>query len=828
MDKHYDHTLFEPQAQQLWEKHTTFAAENNPGPLFSIDTPPPTVSGSLHIGHIFSYTQTDIIARHKRMSGYSVFYPFGFDDNGLPTERFVEKKLDIQAHAVGRSEFIKLCLKETKDIGQQFKKLWQRMGLSADWNKLYSTISERSQKISQESFIELYRKGHVYRKYEPALYCTTCRTSVAQAELDDIDQPSFFNTIVFKDNVGRDLLIGTTRPELLSSCVALLFNPKDERYQHLRGTTVTTPIFEHTVPVFEDDLVEIEKGTGLVMVCTFGDKTDIVWYKKFNLPYKQSIGLDGKWMPDTGILAGLRTKAARETIIAALKEQNLLIEQKAITHSVNVHERCKKEIEYVALYQWFLRILDHKEKFLQLADEINWYPAFMKSRYINWVENLNWDWCLSRQRFYGIPFPIWYCQDCQEILLPDVEDLPIDPQEKAFPGKVCTACSGSNIIPDTDVMDTWNTSSITPQIVYSYFNEKSVSPFRDEAVKDFIPMGMRPQAHDIIRTWAFYTIIKSWFHHQSIPWHNIVISGHVLSDAKEKISKSKENGNILAPENLLSRYPADAIRYWTASGNLGHDVAFSENQLKIGIKLLTKLWNAFRFVGEHIKEVKNPSQAPADLGLLNTWMLLELETCFEKYTNYFEKNEFGLALSTVEQCFWNSFCDNYLELVKDQLFKPENYSAQEVAATRWTLHNVGLRLLQLYAPYTPHITEVLYGMFYQAECKKTSIAQTQFATLQKLPAPIANAEAINAAMQTILQAINQIRKLKSDNQLSLKTELATLTVHSANSDAMAVIKQHEALIKGIAQAHTVVYEQQEHAQSIEQQGEIFVAHICLN
>jgi len=800
MDPRYDHLKYEKAAQDLWEQSKTYTAQHNPGPLYSIDTPPPTVSGQLHIGHIFSYTQTDIIARYKRMSGFSVFYPLGFDDNGLPTERYVEKKLDIGAHAVGRSEFIRLCLQETEAVEKTFQELWQRMGLSVDWQLCYSTISDASRKVSQESFIRLYEKGYVYRTYEPALYCTTCRTSVAQAELDDEEKPSFFNDIVFKSQDGKDLLIGTTRPELLSSCVALLYNPGDERYKYLRGQQATVPIFENKVPILEDEGVEIEKGTGLVMCCTFGDKKDIEWYKKFKLPYKQSIGLDGKWLPDTGILAGLRATAARETIINALKEKNLLLRQNPIKHSVNVHERCKKEIEYVALSQWFLRILEHKEKFLALADQINWYPTFMKARYKNWVENISWDWCLSRQRFFGIPFPVWHCLDCKEILLAPIDKLPIDPQETKFTGN-CTKCKSSRITPDTDVMDTWNTSSITPQLCYLYFNPAAPSAFTQSAeLKKFIPMSMRPQAHDIIRTWAFYTIVKSWMHFETIPWHDIVISGHVLSDAKEKISKSKDN-NPLKPDNLLKNYPADVIRYWTASGALGQDVAFSENQLKIGLRLITKIWNAFRFIQEHVAHLESASVESNHLGAPNEWLLHTATECFAHYKKYFEQQEFSLALDQIEKFFWHNFCDNYLEIIKDQLFNPLNYDAREVHATRHTLYTVGLRILQLYAPFLPHITETLYDLVYRKKEKVTSLHQTKFTAYQHTQAYVESAH----TMHLMIDLITKVRKLKSEHQLSLKAELDTLEVYAFDLEQLKGLIALEQTLKGITHAKNIVY-----------------------
>lgn len=811
MEKQYNYKAFEQEAQISWQTDNTYAPENNPGPLYTIDTPPPTVSGSLHIGHIFSYTQTDIIARYRRMKGNSVFYPFGFDDNGLPTERYVEKELNTVAHKHTRSEFIKLCLDTTEKVEEQFKQLWQQMGLSADLKTSYSTISESSRKISQESFIELYKKGYIYRKYEPALYCTTCRTSVAQAELDDEEKPSKFNDIVFYSSKdSSELLIGTTRPELLSSCVAIFYNPEDSRYTHLKNTSAIVPIFENTVPIYPDESVDINKGTGLVMCCTFGDKQDITWYKKFNLPYKQSIGLDGKWGEDTGILAGLKAVDARAKILEALAQSGLLRNQRDITHTVNIHERCKRDIEYIALSQWFLSILEHKKKFLEYADHIDWRPAFMKARYTNWVENISWDWCLSRQRFYGIPFPVWYCIDCKEIIVANKEDLPIDPQEIAFPGKTCPNCSGSQLRPDTDVMDTWNTSSLTPYICYQLYNPDNQFMFEQKNnLGDFLPMSMRPQAHDIIRTWAFYTIIKTVLHHNTIPWNSIVISGHVLSDKKEKLSKSRDTGK-LSPQKLLETYPADVIRYWTASGTLGSDIAFSEQQLKIGQRLITKLWNAFKFIGEHSATIdfkkdvtKNSSE---NLSLINEWILLQLQNCYARYKEHLDVHEFGLALASVEQFLWSDFCDNYIECVKDQLFKPERYSPDEVTATRTTLYHVGLSILQLYAPYVPHITETLYRFFYEKTVGIRSLHQTRYSDVLHI-LEIADTNKINISqnMNIILYCISEIRKLKTAHQLSLGTDLASITLYSDNQEDIQLIEKNKTLLMGVTRAQAIIF-----------------------
>jgi valyl-tRNA synthetase len=808
MDKKYDYKIAEHAIQRKWEEERTYAAENNPGPRYSIDTPPPTVSGSLHIGHIFSYTQTDIMARYQRMNGFSVFYPFGFDDNGLPTERFVEKKLNISALKMGRSAFIDACLQQTVEVEKQFKTLWQRMGLSVDWQQSYSTIDAQSRKISQNSFIILYKKGFVYRKNEPALYCTTCFTSVAQAELEDSERPSVFYDIIFTSD-DHELVISTTRPELLSSCVALLYNPADERYQHLAGTMARVPFFGFTVPIVADENVVMDKGTGLVMASTFGDKTDIIWFKKFNFPYKPSLGRDGRWLASTGPLAGLKVAEARAKMVEILKDSGAIKGERPITHTVNIHERCKKEIEYLALPQWFLKILPFKDRFIELADMITWYPHFMKSRYINWVENISWDWGLSRQRFFGIPFPAWHCVDCGEILLAQEEQLPLDPQETPYQG-ACPVCGGSRIVPDMDVMDTWNTSSLTPYICSALYAQSATNVLSPD--NNFIPMAMRPQAHDIIRTWAFYTIVKTWMHHQQIPWKSICISGHVLSGEGGKISKSRGNSS-LEPEQLLATYPADVIRYWTASASLGHDVAFSEQQLAIGQKLIVKLWNAFSFIFEHTRDYQHRvEKEPEDT--INAWIIQQIGTVYTKYSASFREYEISPALHEIERFFWHDLCDNYLELVKDRFFNPAAYSTALLDETRMTLYTIGLRVLQLYAPFLPHVTEVLYGHGYQKVVGSSSLHQTRFDSIQKVFHESEHAD----IMVSLLSLISTVRKLKSDHQLSLKVDLTTLTI-AGNEVLVNRLRNEEKTIQGITRAKNIIYQSTHDASSYLEQRE---------
>jgi valyl-tRNA synthetase len=803
METSYNHQEQEKRLRLWWTHENIYAADLTSPQLVTIDTPPPTVSGSLHIGHIFSYTQTDIIARFVRMNGNEVWYPFGFDDNGLPTERFVEKKRGIVAHHMTRSSFIQACLDETEGVEEMFRDLWQRIGLSVDWRYCYSTIDAQTRRISQLSFMRLYEKGHIYRRDEPALYCTSCRTTVAQAELDDSEQKTTFYDIAFAREGGQDpVIVATTRPELLPACVAVLFHPDDIRYQLLRGTKVRVPLFDYEVPVFADDQVIRTKGTGLVMVCTFGDTTDIAWYKKHALPYRPAIGPDGRWLIATGILAGKKVTDARETVVAALRDAGVLKGSRETVHTVNVHERCKQPIEFLVIPQWFLKILPYKDQFLKAADAINWYPAFMKSRYVNWVENITWDWCLSRQRFFGIPFPVWHCNSCQAVLLPQENSLPVDPQEMPWEGN-CTQCGSGPVIPDRDVMDTWNTSSLTPYLCAALQND---SPTLFDV--PFTPMSIRPQAHDIIRTWAFDTIVKVWLHHATIPWKDIVISGHVVSGSGDKLSKSKGN-SALEPEALLARYPADAIRYWTASGSLGQDVAFSEQQIKLGSRLVVKLWNACRFIEEHssVKQMRDSDSSDSTVlslaasdAVLHRWMATRLTECYEKYSAYFKNYEFGLALQVAESCFWHDFCDNYVEIIKDQFFKSEQYPADVVAATRLMLAKFGLQFLQLFAPFLPYVTETIYGELYRSIIAIPSLHRTHFSLMQQ---SVHDEHAVRV-MGVILHILGKVRRLKTEAQLSLRAPMSELIIYGSQEQSSEMIEQ-QVILQGITRAERISF-----------------------
>lgn len=758
MEKKYDAKRCEGKIAEFWKNEEVYRFNiNNPGEIYSIDTPPPTVSGTLHIGHVFSYTQAEIIARFKRMNGYNVFYPFGFDDNGLPTERLVEKELNIKASDLKRSDFNKLCLDVIKEFENQYVKLWNDLGFSCDWDLAYRTISPLSQKISQKSFIDLYNKGHVILKDSPVLYCTNCQTSIAQSELEVKEIASKLNYIKFTIE-NKDVHVATTRPELLYSCKALLINPNDSRCRLYAGKFAKVPIYNFEVPVLLDEDVEIKKGTGIVMSCTFGDIKDLEWFKKYDFDYTLTIAGDGKIDSDVPHIGGLYLNKARAKIVEILRAKELLIESIDINHNVSVHERCGTPIEIIQSKQWFINVLDSKERLLKAADEVNWYPENMKAKYIIWVENLKWDWCISRQRYFGVPFPVWHCKECHEIIVADENELPVYPMEK-IPSKKCK-CGSSNYEPETAILDTWATSSVTPLINAKWGEDNSL-------MESIFPMSMRTQAHEIIRTWAFYTIAKSILHFNQVPWNDIMICGFVLARKGEKISKSKKNEKM-TPSALIEQYSADSLRYWSASSKLGTDTTFSEKELKISSRFITKLWNASRFCFMHLENYQVDEN---DLILAqDKWILEKLKFTQLSAKKYLENYEVGLARHVLDEFFWKDFCDNYLELCKDRLYKVNVYGVMQRKSSQYSIFKVMFGVIQMYSIFTPYVTEELYLNFYKKYFKEVSIHLTKWSNDY-----IIKNELIEFGEQ-IKTALMEVRKYKSKKALSLKDELEKVII----------------------------------------------------
>lgn len=798
MSTKYDPKESEPKWQKFWEDNNIYKYQpDSEKPIYSIDTPPPTVSGKIHVGHIFSYTQAEVIARFKRMQGYNVFYPFGFDDNGLPTERLVEKEINKKAVDMPRKEFISTCLEITGKYRKEFKKLWQSIGISADWDLEYSTISDYSRKMSQKSFLELYKRGFIVKKNAPALWDIEVKTSVAQAEIEDKEFDSFFHDIKFTIETGEDLVIATTRPELLPACTAVFVNPEDARYTHLIGKKVTTPLGK-SVTIMADEKVAIDKGSGAVMCCTYGDETDLYWVKTYKLEETIIITPEGK-IKDSHIeeMNGLYVSKARPLILEKLKEMGALLNSKPIVHSVKVYERTGRPIEIIPVSQWFIKTLEMKDKLLENADKINWYPEYMKKRYVEWVENLKWDWCISRQRFFGVSVPAWYSKKTGEIIFPDESQLPVDPVFDK-PNTLPEGHTYDDIEPDHDVLDTWATSSMTPQI-NAHWGENH--PLANK----LIPMDLRPQAHDIIRTWALYTIIKSELHFNDIPWKNTMISGHVLFKKGEKISKSK-NQKMMTPEEMIEKFSADAVRFWACRSSLGKDIQLEENEIKNGNKLVTKLWNAVNFAFTNISDYDRKTKLSVDqLEMSDQWILLRTQETGLKMVEALEKFEFGGAMAEFEKFFWHDLCDFYLEMVKDRMYKPEKYENGEdkKLSAQYALYTALNGVIKLIAPYLPHITEELYQSHYQKEEGFLSIHQTTLPT-NIIEVPSNNAD-IYKGIDTTFEIIEAVRKFKTDNKIRLGEEIAEVKVKATEQD-VALLKNFQDDIQGISRARAISFE----------------------
>ena len=796
MDKRYSATAIEGKWQRFWDEHRLFAFDpESDKPVYAIDTPPPTVSGSLHIGHVFSYTHTEIQARFWRMRGFNVFYPMGFDDNGLPSERLTEKELGIKGSDLPRPEFREKCLQVVAKYEDEFRRLWTRLGMSIDWDLTYRTIDERCCRIAQRSFLDLHQKGRIYRGTEPVLWCPECRTAIAQAELDEKELESAFNDVIFTLDDGTPLVIATTRPELLPACVAIFVHPQDERHRSLIGRRAKTPLFDVDVPIMADEHVDMDKGTGVVMCCTYGDRQDVEWWRAKGLDERIAIDEDGTMNHLAGDFAGLPVREARRRIIRRLDGTGLLESAQPISHEVNTHERCGTELEFLPTSQWFVRVLDLKDQLLAQADKIDWHPEHMKVRYVNWVQNLAWDWTISRQRFFGVPFPVWHCRRCGLVVLADDDSLPVDPLYEPAP-RPCT-CGSTELDGDRDVMDTWATSSLTPQINCRWGE-------RDERPQ-LLPMALRPQAHEIIRTWAFYTILKSLLHRGEIPWRHIAISGFITmpkaADSRfkaEKISKSK-HADLVSPFKLLEQHGADALRLWAANAPLGSDMPLKPEDFKKGHRTLTKLWNAFHFVGMHLDDF-NPQQTTPELLVMDRWLLAKRDETVAEATRLFEQYDFRGARLHIRDFFWGPFCDNYLEIVKDRLYNAETRGPDARRAAQFTLFHAGSDVLRLYAPYVPHITEEIYQALFRRHREAKSVHETgwpQASTTADGPAL--------AAGDLFVQVLEAVRRYKSETNQSMRSALPDLAV-VAPPDRLRMLEDCRDDLCAVTQAVGLVFE----------------------
>ena len=793
-----------------WVQNKTFAFDKSASKenVYSIDTPPPTVSGSLHVGHVFSYTHTDLIARYQRMTGKKVFYPIGWDDNGLPTERRVQNYFGVRCEPtlafdanfvapsepsekqipISRKNFVELCERLTLEDEKVFESLFQTLGLSIDWNYTYQTIDKRARTVSQRAFLRNLKRGEAYQAEAPTLWDVTFRTAVAQAELEDRERPGAFHKIGFKKQNGENVYIETTRPELLPSCVALVANPDDDRYKDLFGKTVITPLFEVEVPVVAHHLADPEKGSGIAMICTFGDLTDVIWWREFDLPTRGLIGWDGRivaenpeWLTTEKAkqtftkIVGKTSHTAREVLVAELKESGDLVgDPKPITHAVKFFEKGDKPLEIVTTRQWYIRNggrdQELRTKLLKRGTELNWHPEYMKVRYENWVEGLNGDWLISRQRFFGVPLPLWYKLDAdgnpdyEQIIIPEENQLPIDPQSEAPIGFEESQRNKPNgFIGDPDVMDTWATSSLTPQIAASW-------ELDNDLFNLVFPMDLRPQSHEIIRTWLFSTVVRSHLEENSLPWKNASISGWILDPDRKKMSKSK--GNVVTPIDLLEEYGSDAVRYWAAMGRPGTDTAFDTGQMKIGKRLAIKLLNASKFSLSLNATLNNADVTQAvDHALLN-----KLAQVVETATTSFEKYDYTRALEVAETFFW-AFTDDYVELVKERTYGNQGEAAANSAraALGITTHT----LLKLFAPFIPFVTEEVWSWWQEGSI--------HLQTWPKSSEIITNKSTGIDALNNVTWVLSEVRKVKTENKQSMKAEVKTLEIW-AKADVIEQIK----------------------------------------
>ena len=798
-----------------WADERTYAfdTQTTREQVYSIDTPPPTASGSLHVGHVFSYTQTDVLARYQRMNGKNVFYPMGWDDNGLPTERRVQNYYGVRCDptrpyvegyrppekpaknqrdwdVVSRKNFIELCEELAVEDEKVFEQLFSTLGLSVDWTRTYRTIDARSRAVSQRAFLQDLAAGNAYMAEAPTLWDVTFRTAVAQAELEDREREGTYHRVAFHRPDGEPVHIETTRPELLPACVALVAHPDDERYQPLFGTTVRSPLFDVEVEVRAHPLAKPDKGSGIAMICTFGDLTDVTWWRELDLPTRALIGRDGRFASETpewiaagapaeryAEVAGRTVFSAQQAVVEMLRESGDLVgEPRKVMHPVNFYEKGDKPLEVVTSRQWYIRNggrdADRREALIGRGREMDWHPAFMRSRYENWIEGLHGDWLISRQRFFGVPFPVWYRldgdgnPDYDDPVLPALDQLPVDPAADPAPGFDETQRDQPHgFTGDPDVLDTWATSSLSPQIATGW-------AFDERLHANTFPMDLRPQGHDIIRTWLFSTVVRSESLAGTVPWTNTALSGWILDPDRKKMSKSK--GNVVVPTDILDQFGSDAVRYWAASARLGADTAYEVAQMKIGRRLAIKLLNAAKFVlnlgATQDAVIRTADDAAAVTNPLDASLLARLAATVEQATRAFEAYDYARALNVTEQFFW-AFTDDYVELVKDRAYGGHGEAEQASVVT--TLATTLDALLRLLAPFQPFATEEVWS-WWRAGSVHTAAwpgAADEVAALS-FAASAGDAE----VLPTVAQVLGGVRKAKSEAKVKQRTEVRSAVV----------------------------------------------------
>lgn len=727
---------------------------------YTIDVPPPTVSGILHLGHVYQYIIQDIPARYNSLKNGDTLFPFGYDNNGIATERFVERETDVDRTDVEQEEFKSLFNDTVPKREEKYQDRMKQLGMQIDWNRDYRTISNSVRRLSQESFIDLYDKERLYREETPTIWCPECSTAISQAETESVDRPGNYHRIRFPISDSEDdFYIETTRPELLPACVSVFVHPDDERSDQLVGKEAEIPLFDHSVPILEDDRVKLDEGSGIVMCCTFGDKTDIEWFKSYGLDLRVAINEDGRITNVGDEYNGLKTDEARDVIVENLETEGYITEIRSIDHTVDVHGRCDTPTEYRVSDQWYIEILDKKDEYLSVADDMDWFPEDMFNRYKNWVHGLQWDWCISRQRDVGIKFPVWYCSNCSEVIIADTDDLPVVPEEDSPPTDVCPNCQSEDIRPETDVLDTWATSSLTPLINSGWSMDEGVEH------DDCYPMTVRPQGHDIISTWLFYTIVKCYEHTGQPPFNEVLINGHILDENLEKMSASR--GNVVHPDDVIDEYSIDAIRYWCTSSSVGSDIPYKQQELEAGERLIRKVWNASRLVQNESDRV---DERPDQLEIVDRWMLNEISKVSEQVDRHLSEYEYSKAMRKLRDSFWNTFCSDYLEIAKLR---------DDSSSLHYTLRKALRSYLIMFAPILSFTSQYVWSQVFSGDLYDQNWVDISVNISDEDTQQIGSA----------FNAISAVRKWKSINGYSPSDTISKVEIVGEIRDVKNVLRE---------------------------------------
>lgn len=791
LPKRYAPEDHEPKWQKFWEERGIhrFDPKDKLRPTYTIDTPPPYPSGEFHMGNALNWCYLDFVARYKRMKGYNVHFPQGWDCHGLPTEVRAETRFKVRKRDVSIERFKDLCARLTLEYIDRMKSSMKRVGYSIDWLLEYKTMDPQYYRLTQLSFILLYEAGKLYRGKHPVNWCPRCETAIAEAEVEYVERSTTLNYIKFRVDDGRYLQIATTRPELLPACVAVAVNPEDERYRDYIGKNVEVPLFKRKVRILSDKEVDPKFGTGVVMVCTFGDKADVKWQKRYALPEVIVMTEDGKMNEKAGKYAGLTTQECRKAIIEDLKGAGLLTKEEAITQSVGTCWRCHTPVEILSKPQWFMKTKEMTDEVIEWSNRIKWVPQFARKRMIDWATSLDWDWVISRQRIFATPIPVWYCEKCGETIVAKEEWLPVDPRFEKPKISSCPKCSSKEFVGEADVMDTWMDSSITCAVHAGW-------PDDPGSFRRLFPADLQPNGLDIIRTWDYYLMVKHLALFGKAPYKTVLINGMVRGADGRMMHKSY--GNYVEADEVIKKYGADALRQWAAGGgSTGSDIPFRWSDVEHGKKFLTKLWNAARFVLMNLNGFRMEDKQ-YKLEVIDKWLLTKLEKLTGKVTEAFERFQFNVAIDSLRNFTWHVFCDHYLEAVKPRLYSPIKEKDGSGEAARYTLLRALFRILQLLAPICPHITESVYQNIKDAVHGGESIHLTKWPKVDEAFI----SEGDERAGELIVKAISSIRRLKAENKLSLKAPLKKAVIHAREED-INFFKAHSKLIKQVCAVNLV-------------------------